>query len=108
MVMIPGSHKGPIAAHHDSRASDNILSRGQTIAEPIDEGRARHVVLAPGELSLHHGRVLAQLESQSIGGPCAIAFNAQYLAPMGQARQWAIGTPLFLLVVRGSVRTFRA
>ena len=80
MVMIPGSHKGPIAAHHDSRASDNILSRGQTIAEPIDESRARHVVLAPGELSLHHGRVWHS-SSPNRSEDRRIAFNAQYLAP---------------------------
>ena len=55
MRFIPGSHKGGMAKHEDSFDTDNLLSRGQTIAG-IDESQARHGPLKPGEMSLHHGR----------------------------------------------------
>lgn len=80
MLMMPGSHTGPIAAHYDTKASDNILSRGQTIAEPIDERKARCVALEPGEMSLHHGRVWHS-SSPNRSQDRRIAYNAQYLAP---------------------------
>jgi hypothetical protein len=55
MRFIPGSHTGRIVAHNDTFAADNLLSRGQEITG-IDEGRAVHGPLRPGEMSLHHGR----------------------------------------------------
>lgn len=55
MRFIPGSHKGGIAEHEDTFAEDNLLSRGQSIAG-IDENKAQHGPLKPGEMSLHHGR----------------------------------------------------
>lgn len=55
MRFIPGSHLGGLAPHEDTFSEDNLLSRGQTIAG-IDETRAVHGPLRPGEMSLHHGR----------------------------------------------------
>ena len=55
MRFIPGSHKGGLAKHEDTFAEDNLLSRGQSIAG-IDEDKAVHGPLRPGEMSLHHGR----------------------------------------------------
>ncbi len=55
MRFLPGSHAGGVVAHRDSFAADNLLSRGQEI-EGVDEARAAHAPLAPGEMSLHHGR----------------------------------------------------
>jgi hypothetical protein len=52
--VIPGSHKEGIRRHADTFAADNMLSRGQQIAEPVDESRAADMALRAGEMSLHH------------------------------------------------------
>ena len=57
MRFVPGSHRRPIEAHVDTFAGDNQLSRGQELAVEVDEADAVPVTLAPGELSLHHGRL---------------------------------------------------
>jgi ectoine hydroxylase-related dioxygenase (phytanoyl-CoA dioxygenase family) len=100
MLMIPGSHSGPISAHHESASSDNILSRGQTLAVAIDESRAHSVLLAPGEMSLHHGRVWHG-SSPNQSNDRRIGFNAQYLAPW--VRQ-TVGDWDSALLVRGQDR----
>jgi hypothetical protein len=53
MRVIPGSHRAPVA-HADTFHPDNLLSRGQEITVEVDEARAVDIVLAPGEMSLHH------------------------------------------------------
>lgn len=55
MRFIPGSHIGGIARHEDTFDATNLLSRGQQIAD-VDETKAVHGPLKPGEMSLHHGR----------------------------------------------------
>ena len=57
MRFLPGSHRRGIVEHADSFAETNMLTRGQEIAVQVDEAEAVPVVLAPGELSLHHGRM---------------------------------------------------
>jgi len=79
MKMIPGSHLGPIRRHRDTFAADNILTRGQEIAEQIDESRAVDIVLTPGEMSLHHGRVFHGSQPNR-SADRRIGFNAQYIA----------------------------
>jgi len=79
MKMIPGSHLGPIRRHRDTFAADNILTRGQEIAEDIDESAAVDIVLRPGEMSLHHGRVFHGSQPNR-SSDRRIGFNAQYVA----------------------------
>ena len=57
MRMLPGSHKGPIRSHKDTFGEHNILTRGQNI-EGLDESAAVNVVLQPGQMSMHHLRVI--------------------------------------------------
>ena len=57
MQMIPGSHKQDIVTHEDHFGDDNILTRGQTIAQ-VDETQAVDLILDPGQISLHHGRTI--------------------------------------------------
>jgi non-heme Fe2+,alpha-ketoglutarate-dependent halogenase len=57
LEVVPGTHRGPIVAHDNTFAADNMLSRGQTIEHRIDRDRAIHVVLAPGQMSLHHVKI---------------------------------------------------
>ena len=57
MKFVPGSHKEQIVPHEDTFAAENLLSRGQEIAVEVDEADAVVAALAPGQMSLHHGRL---------------------------------------------------
>lgn len=52
----PGSHLTDQLPHVDNPSAYNLLTRGQEIAVTIDERSAIDVVLAPGEMSVHHVR----------------------------------------------------
>jgi len=54
MQFIPGSHKVDQLPHVDTFHKDNLLSRGQEIAVEVDRSKAVGVPLRPGEVSLHH------------------------------------------------------
>lgn len=54
MQVIPGSHKVDQLPHVDTFHKDNLLSRGQEIAVEVDTGKAVGLALQPGEMSLHH------------------------------------------------------
>ena len=54
MQVIPGSHKIDQLPHVDTFHKDNLLSRGQEIAVEVDESKAVDIALQPGEMSLHH------------------------------------------------------
>ena len=58
MRVIPGSHKRDQIAHRDTFAKHNLLTRGQEIAVEVDERQAVTIELAPGEISLHHVRLV--------------------------------------------------
>jgi len=57
MRMIPGTHAAPLVEHVDTYGEDNLLTRGQTVPD-VDEAAAVPVPLKPGQLSLHHPRVV--------------------------------------------------
>ncbi len=57
MRFVAGSHKNRILPHRDTFADDNLLSRGQEVAVDVEEEEATNVILQPGEVSLHHGRI---------------------------------------------------
>jgi non-haem Fe2+, alpha-ketoglutarate-dependent halogenase len=52
--VIPRSHRDGQLAHADHRDPTLMLSRGQTVAQTIDEAQSVPMVLSPGEFSLHH------------------------------------------------------
>lgn len=54
MEVIPGTHLIDALPHIDTFAKDNLLSRGQEIAVTVDESRAVGLALHPGDMSLHH------------------------------------------------------
>ena len=53
MRVVPGTQHRQVP-HKDTFAETNLLSRGQEIAVDVDENDAVDVILAPGEMSLHH------------------------------------------------------
>ncbi len=56
--VIPGSHLLDQLPHADTFAADNMLSRGQEVAVAVNEREAADIVLQPGEMSLHHVRLI--------------------------------------------------
>jgi non-haem Fe2+, alpha-ketoglutarate-dependent halogenase len=58
MRVIPGSHKLDQVPHRDTFAANNLLSRGQEIMVEVDESKAVELPLQPGEMSLHHVRLI--------------------------------------------------
>jgi hypothetical protein len=58
MAVIPGSHKLDQAPHRDTFHRHNLLTRGQEIAVEVDEKEAVLLTLEPGEMSLHHVRLV--------------------------------------------------
>lgn len=57
MKVMPGTHTGDVLPHQDTFHDDNMLSRGQSISDGIDEASAVAMPLAPGEMSLHNYRL---------------------------------------------------
>ena len=58
MQVIPGSHHVDQLPHRDTFAKHNLLTRGQEIAVAVDEKKAVRLDLEPGEISLHHVRLV--------------------------------------------------
>jgi len=58
MQVIPGSHVIDQLPHRDTFHQDNLLSRGQEIAVEVDRSKAVGLRLRPGEMSLHHIRLV--------------------------------------------------
>jgi non-heme Fe2+,alpha-ketoglutarate-dependent halogenase len=56
--VLPGSHRDGQRAHVDNKDPRLMLSRGQTIKDPVDEAKAVPIILQPGQFSLHHTMVL--------------------------------------------------
>ncbi len=97
MRVIPGTHIGDQLAHRDTFARDNMLSRGQEIAVEVDGSKAVDLVLLPGEMSLHHVRLIHGSEPN----PSArrrIGFAIRYLPT--HVRQ-TVGARDFATLVRG-------
>jgi ectoine hydroxylase-related dioxygenase (phytanoyl-CoA dioxygenase family) len=58
MQVIPGTHLEDQLPHRDTFAAGNLLTRGQEIAVDVDPSQAVSINLLPGEMSLHHVRIV--------------------------------------------------
>jgi hypothetical protein len=58
MGFIPGTHTRDQIPHKDTFARNNLLTRGQEVAVEVDESQAVTIELEPGEMSLHHVRLV--------------------------------------------------
>ncbi|WP_454726744.1 MULTISPECIES: phytanoyl-CoA dioxygenase family protein [Cupriavidus] len=58
MQVIPGTHLLDQIPHRDTFSENNLLTRGQEIAVDVDESKAVSIELEPGEMSLHHVRIV--------------------------------------------------
>jgi non-haem Fe2+, alpha-ketoglutarate-dependent halogenase len=78
MRFIPGSHKRDQIPHRDTFARHNLLTRGQEVAVEVDEREAVTVELEPGEMSLHHVR-LVHGSPPNLSGDRRIGFAIRYV-----------------------------
>ena len=83
MRMQPGSHTAQLP-HQDLFDRTNMLSRGQTITEGIDEAGAVNILLKPGEMSLHNVRI-AHASAPNRSEDRRIGIAIRYMPP--QTRQ---------------------
>lgn len=60
--VMPGTHTLDQVPHVETRAANNMLTRGQEIAVDVDASRAVAMPLRPGEMSLHHIRTFHNSE----------------------------------------------
>jgi hypothetical protein len=58
MQVIPGTHLLDQIPHADRPSKDSLLIRGQEVQVPVDPSRAVTLELQPGEMSLHHVRLI--------------------------------------------------
>ncbi len=58
MEFIPGTHTSEQIPHRDTFSRDNLLTRGQEVAVDVDPAKAVAIELQPGEMSLHHVRLV--------------------------------------------------
>jgi non-haem Fe2+, alpha-ketoglutarate-dependent halogenase len=58
MRVIPGTHKLDQIRHKDTFGANNLLTRGQEVAVEVDERQAVSLELQPGQMSLHHVRLI--------------------------------------------------
>jgi ectoine hydroxylase-related dioxygenase (phytanoyl-CoA dioxygenase family) len=58
MEYIPGTYQLDEIPHRDTFAKNHLLSRGQEVMVQVDGASRRTITLRPGEMSLHHVRLV--------------------------------------------------
>lgn len=58
MQVIPGTHLMDQIPHRDTFSEHNLLTRGQEVAVEVDASQGVSINLQPGEMSLHHVRII--------------------------------------------------
>ena len=95
MRMLPGSHHNGQVEHQDTRDPKNILTRGQTILNGIDEDQSVWVELKAGEASIHHVD-LFHASTPNRAGHRRVGVAIRYITPA--ARQTRIDVDYATLV----------
>jgi ectoine hydroxylase-related dioxygenase (phytanoyl-CoA dioxygenase family) len=78
MGYLPCTHTSDQIPHRDTFAKNNLLTRGQEVAVDVDERQAVTIELAPGEMSLHHVR-LVHGSPPNPSGDRRIGFAIRYI-----------------------------
>lgn len=76
--VLPGTHHRRFA-HNEERHEHNILGKGLTVAESLNDLSPIDVVLRPGEMSLHHADLVHGSNANGSDGP-RIGFAVRYVA----------------------------
>ena len=80
MRVVPGSHRMDIQPHKQTFAKDNLLTRGQEIEVAVREEDVTDIVLVPGEMSLHHVRIIHG-SSANRSDEKRVGFVIRYVTP---------------------------
>jgi non-haem Fe2+, alpha-ketoglutarate-dependent halogenase len=84
--VLPGSHREALP-HRNTYDPDNLLYGREEVAVSVDEGRAVNVLLAPGEMSLHHVMLLHGSEANR-SARRRVGFAVRYIpADVAQAKE---------------------
>lgn len=78
MRVLPKSH-GDQMRHIYAEDPENMLRGGEVLASPVDESEVRDIELAPGEMSLHHQR-LVHGSRPNTGKERRMGFAIRYIA----------------------------
>jgi ectoine hydroxylase-related dioxygenase (phytanoyl-CoA dioxygenase family) len=77
--VIDGSHRRGKIPHIEKPTKDNLSTRGPQLTEPFDESLAVDLELRPGEMSIHHPRVIHG-SGANVSGQPRIGFATVYVA----------------------------
>lgn len=102
LEVIPGTHAKDQLPHRSTFAKENMLSRGQEIAVEVDPNLSVMLELEPGEMSLHHVRLVHGSASNRSKTQRRIGFAIRYIPTHVRQMEGEAGASL----VRG-VDTFR-
>jgi non-haem Fe2+, alpha-ketoglutarate-dependent halogenase len=103
--VVRGSHCHGISPHELSAVSpDNIGTGGLEIAREVEESEATDIVLAPGEMSLHHVAMIHGSNANTSDRP-RIGYAVRYVPP--STRQQLDHQPVILARGRDEFRYFR-
>jgi ectoine hydroxylase-related dioxygenase (phytanoyl-CoA dioxygenase family) len=80
MQFVPGTHTRDLLDHRDTFLDVNMLSRGQELAVEVNDDEAVDVILAPGQMSLHHGRIF-HASGANRSGDRRIGLAIRYITP---------------------------
>lgn len=103
MRVVPGTHHQEQLPHRSTGGAGNMLSRSQELAVEVDEDQAIDVVLRPGEMSIHHVRLVHGSEPNRAAHP-RVGFAIRYVA--AHVRQLAGGRDSAMLVAGRDHHTF--
>ncbi|MEZ5365669.1 MAG: phytanoyl-CoA dioxygenase family protein [Bryobacterales bacterium] len=80
MRVVAGSHQREYLPHRETRAENNLLTRGQEVQVDVPESAITDIVLAPGEMSLHDVRIIHGSNPNPSDIP-RIGFAIRYVTP---------------------------
>jgi non-haem Fe2+, alpha-ketoglutarate-dependent halogenase len=85
--VVPASHTKRMEHRSAPMRANDLLASGLEIAVDVDDRQAHDVVLAPGEMSLHHALIVHGSHANHSPRP-RIGFSVRYVAPdVRQARE---------------------
>jgi non-haem Fe2+, alpha-ketoglutarate-dependent halogenase len=96
MKVIPRTHFLDLLPHDETRSPENMLTRGQVVRYAVDNTNTRHILLKPGEMSLHNIRIIHGSEPNT-SDEKRVGFAIRYIST--SVRQ--IGEKPAAILVRG-------
>lgn len=103
MKVMPGTHIGDQIPHIDTYHQDNLLSRGQEVAVEVDASKAVDLILKPGEISLHHIKLVHGSEPNT-SDDRRIGMAIRYIPP--HVRQLKVTDSAILVRGKDKYRNF--